>query len=391
MRKAPSFILLSCLATIQMTTAALNAENSETAKSEAVVPFAPFAGKITRNKVRMRLKPSLDSLVLRELEKDNLLVIVSEQEDFYAIQTPTDIKAYVHRSFVLDNIVEGNHVNVRLEPTVDAPIVMQLNAGDPVKGIISPLHSKWLEISVPKSTLFYVAKDFVEKIGEPSLVETISKRRENTNCLLESTFQISEVELQKPYQNIQMEGIFQNLNKIIADKNNLVEQIDRAKSMLTSIQDKYLHKKIAFLEEKPAAIAKFESVKPALPFDDSAPVANIKNPITDKMNSWLSNEDSIFQSWAIENSNHSKEEFYSQQKQEAVTIRGLVEVYDRTVKNKPGDYILINEKNQLPIAYLYSTVINLQDFIGQEIVLDAVQRPNNSFAFPAYFVLGIDK
>jgi len=389
MLKRQTSIILSCIATIQMTTVALNgSENHETTKNEYVAPFSPFAGKITRNKVRMRLKPSLDSVVLRELEKDNLLVIVSEDEDFYGIQAPTDIKAYVYRTFILDNVVEGNHVNVRLEPNVDAPVIMQLNAGETITGNISPLHSKWLEISIPKSTPFFVAKDFVEKIGEPSLVETITKRRENANLLLESTYQVAQVELQKPYQQIKMDGIFQNLNKIIADKNNLPEQIERAKAMLTTIQDKYLHKKIAFLEEKPAVIAKFET-QSTQTFE--TPVTPLRNPITDKMNCWLLNEDSIFQNWSIENNNQSKEEFYSSQKKEAVTIRGLVEAYDRTVKNKPGDYVLINEKNQLPIAYLYSTVVNLQDFLGQEIALDAIQRPNNSFAFPAYFVIGIDK
>ena len=239
-----------------MTASSLNAStNTENQQSATISPFSPFTGRITRNKVRMRLQPALDSTVLRELNKDDLFVIISENDDFYGIQAPMDIKAYVYRTFVLDNIVEGNHVNIRLEPSIDAPVIAQLSAYERVDGVISPINSKWLEINTPQSTQFYVSKDFVEKIGDPTLIETISKRRENINRLLESTYQISELELQKPYQQIQMEGIFQNLNKVISDKNNSSEQIDKARSMLTLIQDRYLHKKIAFLEENPKPLS----------------------------------------------------------------------------------------------------------------------------------------
>jgi len=391
MQKSTSFYILSCIAAIQMVTTTLNASSTpDNKEASSLVAFSPFTGRIIRNKVRMRLNPSLDSAVLRELNKDDLLVILSENDEFYGIKAPSDIKAFVYRTFILDNIVEGNHVNVRLEPTLDAPVIAQLNSGDHVDGIISTLNSKWLEIPTPKSTQFYVSKDFVEKIGDPSLIETISKRRENINHLLQSTYQISEVELQKPYQQIQMDGIFQNLNKIIGDKNNSTEQIDKARSMLTLIQDRYLHKKIAFLEEKPKTvfITKFQNENEP---QEPTPQEFIKNPVTAKMSGWISFEENIFAAWQQQNSNKTEEDFYDLEKQEATTIRGLVEAYDRSVKNKPGDYILVNSLNHLPIAYLYSTKINLQDVLGEEVTLEVAPRPNNSFAFPAYYVIGLDK
>jgi hypothetical protein len=370
--------------------ASVNTENEQAQTNITETPFSSFTGRITRNKVRMRLNPSLDSSVLRELNKDDLLVIVSETEDFYGIQAPNDIKAFVYRTFVLDNVVEGNHVNIRLEPTIEAPVIAQLNAGERVDGVISPINSKWLEITPPKSTQFYVAKDFIEKIGDPTLIETISKRRENINRLLESTYQIAELELQKTYQEIQMSGIFQNLNKIISDKNNSSEQMDKARSMLTLIQDRYLHKKIAFLEEKPKTvfITKFENAPQDLKVA-AEPI--VKNPITAKMLGWFPVEESYFSSWLNQNPDQNQEQFEQNQKQESVIVKGLVEAYDRSVKNKPGDYLLVNSTNHLPIAYLYSTKFNLQDVLGEEVVLEVSNRPNNNFAFPAYFVLGIQK
>lgn len=394
MQKPLTFLFLSCFAALQ-TCSLLNltALEQPSTKSEVVETFHPFAGKVSKNKVRMRLQPSLDSAVLRELNKDDLLIILSETEDFYGIQAPADIRAYVYRTFVLDNVVEGNHVNVRLEPNLEAPVIVQLNSGDHVDGVISPINGKWLEITTPKSVQFYVAKDFVEKIGEPSLVETITRKRESINRLLESTYQISELELEKPFQQIQMDGIFQNLNKVISDKNNLSEQIEKARSMLTTIQDKYLQKKIAFLEEKPqnVIVTTFPSSHDKQPeLANSFQEEPKKNPVTAKMLSWIPQEQSIYKKWLETHPGKTENEFYESEKHAAITLKGLVESYDRTIKNKPGDYILVTGSNRQPVAYLYSTLINLQDLLGEDVILEVVSRPNNNFAFPAYFVIGVE-
>ncbi|NDE82278.1 MAG: hypothetical protein EB051_01510 [Chlamydiia bacterium] len=66
-------------------------------------------------------------------------------------------------------------------------------------------------------------------------------------------------------------------------------------------------------------------------------------------------------------------------------ISGIVEPYTAPVKCKPGDFI-IRDKD-LPVAYIYSTQINLQNLVGQKVTLKGVARPNNNFAFPAYFIL----
>lgn len=375
------FLLLSSFTLVQITP--LFATESAHSSSSS---FSPFTGKITRNKVRMRLQPSLDSAVLRELNKDDLLVVASETEDFYGIYAPKDIKAYVYRTFILDNVVEGNHVNIRLEPTLDAPVITQLNAGDRVEGTISPINSKWLEITPPKTTEFYVAKDFVEKIGDKELFETIHKKREMTNQLLTSTYNISSSELDKPYQDIHLNTVFQNLDQIIHDKNSSSEQIEKAKSMLTLVQDRYLKRKIAFLEEKPETLIQ----KNENSFDPQINQVNDSNhQKIAAMNVWVPCEEKIYQNWAADQQYPSYTDFYEQQKENAIILTGVIESFDRSIKNKPGDFVLVNS-NRVPIAYLYSTKINLQPLNGQEVSLSVVERPNNSFAFPAYFVLSIN-
>jgi hypothetical protein len=80
--------------------------------------------------------------------------------------------------------------------------------------------------------------------------------------------------------------------------------------------------------------------------------------------------------------------FYAEQKANASVLTGTVEAYPNPVKNRPGDFIL--KGSEAPIAYLYSTAINLEKYVGKQVTILAAPRPNNHFAFPAYFVLNVE-
>ena len=106
------------------------------------------------------------------------------------------------------------------------------------------------------------------------------------------------------------------------------------------------------------------------------------------MKMWEPVEESIYIGWAARNEDRSIDEFYEDQRQNAVRITGFVEPYTAPVKNKPADHIVKN--GDLPIAYVYSTQINLQEYAGKKVTLLVTPRSNNSFAFPAYFVLSVE-
>jgi hypothetical protein len=108
------------------------------------------------------------------------------------------------------------------------------------------------------------------------------------------------------------------------------------------------------------------------------------------MAAWIPVEQSIYETWASENDHRTQDEFYHEQSHSSVALRGIIEPYNRVIKNKPGDYILVNQSNHLPIAYLYSTQINLQDRVGHEVTIHGLKRDDHNFAFPAYFDLGIE-
>lgn len=370
-------------------------------------PFEAFTGKVTKNKVRLRQQPNLDGPILRELKQGDLLIVVGETDEFYAVQPPADTKAYVFRTYILDNVVEANRVNVRMLPDVDAPVIAQLSTGERVNGTVSATNNKWLEITPPASTRFYVAKDFIEKLGDPSLMTTIEKRREEVNILLNSSYLVSQTELQKSFPEINLDGVYTNFNKIIKEYTDFPEQVARARELLSMVQDNYLQKKIAYLETKTMhaqndwqnknselnAQVKNQQQKLTLLEQQLQKKSGYRpstSGISTKMAAWMPVEQAVYESWAAQNNNRSQEEFYLEQQEKAVVLSGIIEPYSRIIKNKPGDYMIVNQSNNLPIAYLYSTKANLQDAVGHHVTIHAVPRPNNNFAFPAYFVLWIE-
>jgi hypothetical protein len=427
MHHIASYFLTSLLITSAVTTHLDAAEFSpKSANISQTGNFTSFTGKITKNKVRMRLQPSLESPILRELSKDDLLIVVGENDDFYAIQPPAEIKGFVYRTYVLDNVVEANNVNVRLEPTIEAPIIAQLNSGDKVQGAVSALNSKWLEITPPKSTRFFVCKEYVDNIGDSNMMSLMERRREEANTLLNSAYLASQTELHKNYTEINLDVVNENLKKIISGYADFPNQSARAKELLLTIQEQQLKKKISYLESKVQNSEELDaknsqllseiqsqqrqlkileeqykapkvsnpySEKNTLIFTDSiadnTPPQSNSNEITDKMASWLPIEKVLYNSWATQNNYLSQDDYYDAQKRRPIELVGILEPYNRSVKNKPGDYVLVNQTSHLPIAYLYSTQINLQGSVGQKVNLLVSPRPNNNFAFPAYFVLGI--
>ncbi|MEX1013305.1 MAG: hypothetical protein WDZ27_06385 [Waddliaceae bacterium] len=374
-----------------------------------------FTGKVTRNKVRLRLNPNLDGPVIRQVNQGEMFVVVGEVDDYYIIEPPKGSKAYIYRPYVLDGVVEGSNVNVRLEPSVDSPVVAQLNTGDRVKGAVSPVNNKWLEINAPETARFYIAKDYLTNVGDRSYLKEYENRLAQATDLLAESSQIAQWELSRPFEEIDLNQAIANYNAVISDYQDFPNHVNKAKNALANLQEDYLKLKVDYLEnathyhsknwedqnyqfqrkidEKSRELQEIESrlqfAKQVIPSNNQDDWDSDGISMNGKMTEWIPAEQRIYQKWAQEHEG-SFDDFYADQQKDMVNLRGIVEVYERPVRNKPGNYILINHGNQLPIAFIYSTKVNLQNKIGEEVSLNAVLRPNNNFAFPAYFVLSID-
>lgn len=365
--------------------------------------FKTFTGKVLANKVRMRVKPDVESHIIRQFNKNDLLLVVAEKGDFYAIEPPKEMKAYVFRSYVLDNVVEASRVNVRLEPHIDAPIIAQLQMGDKVNGHVCTMNHKWLEITPPADAKFYISKEFISQVGGPDYLVMMEKRKTQAEESLSKAFFTAECECKKPYEEMSILEPTEQLQTIVRNFSDFPEITKQAKEGLALLKDSYLQKKIAFLESKTelSASAKEEMLtkhktETSEFFTEASPSPRtstwgkraVQKDMTDQMRLWDTVEESLFLSWNAFHTNKTLDDFYTEQKANASVIFGTVEPYNHPVKNKPGDFILRGEDT--PLAYLYSTRINLHECVGKKVSLLVTSRPNNHFAFPAYYVLSVE-
>ena len=344
--------------------------------------FAPFTGRVRARKLRLRINAELDGYVIKELNKGELLSVIGEKDDFWAVEPIADTKAYIFRSFVLDNTVEGNHVNLRLEPSLEAPVIGHMNTGEHVEGAISPLNNKWLEITPPKSIQFFVSKEYVENVGGPDVKIEFETRRSKVEELLDTTALLVKAEMRKVFSEIDVERLAHNYTVIINDFSDFPQFADQAKSELAALNEAYLKRKIEYLENKANGIDEM------LTAEDAAD-AKISDPATDRMKLWEPIEESLYLTWARLNEDRNMHEYYDEQKLNSIMLTGIIESYTAAVKNKPGSYIIRDDRD-LPIGYVYSTVVNIANLVGKKVSLIASPRPNNNFAFPAYFVYEVE-
>ena len=344
--------------------------------------FKPFTGKVKGKKVRLRTQPDLDSAVVKELQKGEYLAILDEVDDFWITEAPSDLKAYVFRSFVLDNVIEGNRVNVRLHPNMEAPVIVHLNSGDTINGEICETNHKWIEIDAPKTSRFYVSKNYIENVGGLEIKQTHDTRLSLVKDQMALAESFAKAEMEKEYSAIDFDQMNRNFQLVIQDYTDFPQYTDQAKDMLSAIQEKFIDKRISYMESKAT-----HETAPAAGSNHKQAFVNASP--TDKMKTWEPVEEALFLGWSGGHEARSFQDYQLEQKIAAERISGILEPYSAPVKCKPGDYVV--KHNDLPVGYVYSTVVNLQDLVGKKVSLIGAPRPNNNFAFPAYFVLGVEE
>lgn len=348
-------------------------------------PFQQFTGKISGNKVRLRIKPDLESQIVGQFNKNDLVLVVGEKGAFWELESPKEIKSYIFRSYLIDNVVEANSVNVRIAPNMDSQVIGKVQKGDKVEGTICPSNPKWIEITTPKHIHFYIAKDFVENAGQAEMFSEMVTKKEKAETNLKVALNAMQTECVKPFEDMKIDPIVSDLETIIKEYSDLPEYTKQATDALALLQDNYLKKKITYLESQ-NSLSKNECLGPK-ESEKTLSTKEEKVP-SDKVDSWQSLEDKLYATWSTFHPEKTRKDFYEEQKLISVSITGQLESF-KQVKNRPGDYILRDENN-VPVAYLYSTNVDLEPLIGKNVKILASPRPNNNFAFPAYFVNAVE-
>jgi len=220
-------------------------------------------------------------------------------------------------------------------------------------------------------------------MGSPEVKKEHDARLALVKGQLELAEYFAESEMKKSYNAIDFDKMNHNFQIVIQEFSDFPELVERAKDALAQLQEKFIDKRIAYMESKAQqeeeSMVSTEVAKASL--ETSSP--------TDKMKLWEPVEEALFLSWSSVHEAKNQEDYQLEQKLAAQKISGILEPYAVPVKCRPGDFII--KQNDLPVGYVYSTVVNLQNLVGKKVSLIGSPRPNNNFAFPAYFILSMEE
>lgn len=356
--------------------------------------FKSFTGKITGNKVRVRTSADLDGKIVKQLNKNELILVKKEISDFYAIKPFSNSKGYVYKNLITDNRVDASVVNIRFAPDLDSVVLGQLKNGDRVNASLCEQNPKWLEIDLPDNISFYIAKEYITYAGDEKYFAKIEKKKQEVETLLNSAYFITQQEIKKPYDEMKPDQAIDQFDAIIKGYLDFPEHVKQAKEGLALLQDNYLQKKISYLENK-ASISEMEkeellaSISKNTPQPKriiSKPIKSNKN-LTNKMKFFEPIEEALYFTWTTFHPDKSLDDFYIEQEIDSTILTGIIKSYSQPIKNKPGNFIVSNGSKK---AYLYSTKLDLEKYVGKKVKLKVSPRPNNNFAYPAYFVNSIE-
>lgn len=392
------------LSGILLLTAIIDAKEPTVTKQQTDYPFT---GKVTGNKVRLRSAPHSDGAIIAELHKDDYVKIIGEQAGFYMVAPPNGMKMYIYRTYVFDQTVDANNVNVRLAPSLEAPIAAQLHAGDKVIGKPSSQNPKWIEIDPPQTAKLYVSRDYIDRVGGGDFLEQQVTAREQAQSILLQSYQAAQNEIAKPFDQMHIEPLIEQLNKASLSWQEMPEHKKRAEELKNLLEESYKSRRLTWLEEKAAAAEKLsqeerrayeikiqglqeqlksqkEDLVVAMEAKAPDPVLALSAP---EESLWGSVELVLQKRWLTAHCDKTSEDYQKAQLEASQSLRGVVSPYKASSKKAPGDYVLMI--NEAPVAFLYSPFVDLNVVAGKEVALTAVPRDNNLYAYPAYCVIQI--
>lgn len=330
--------------------------------------------KIRGSKVRMRQKPTLDSPIIRQMQNGEALFVGNEVEGFTEIFPSIGQKAYVFRTYILDNQVEGKKVNVRLAPSLKAPIVAQLSQGDKVEGQVCSSSRKWLEIDMPLSARFYIYSKYLELITEQEY-QSIATKAESA---------LPKNDLAVASANRENSDTFKTSQKTAQ---NTSQKTAQAAFQETSRETLKETQKAASKKNDTSLISSNSQPARSGRSDISDVASSVASSASSNGTSWNEIENQYFETWKQSHPSSTISDYEQSQILAAHEKSGLLTPYDSKVQNPPGDYLL--ELSSGGKIFLYSHKIDLSAYVGQQVRLLVLKRTSADFAWPAFVVVDI--
>lgn len=148
----------------------------------------PFKGEVNSDNINVRIDATTSAAVILTLNKADLVDVVLELYDWYKIKLPKNAPAFVKKNLIepIDaqtGKVIKDRVNIRLKPEEASAILGRADKQEIVK-IIS-IEPGWYKIEPTDNTCGWIHKKFIDKADLTKLLQKEAIQENNGNIAIE--------------------------------------------------------------------------------------------------------------------------------------------------------------------------------------------------------------
>lgn len=203
----------------------------------------PFIGKVNTNIANVRSGANVNFEILGKLKKGQKVVVLGKTQTWLKIKLPEDMPVFINSQFVQVRLessgtISANRVNVRAKPDIKSNILTQLNKGD----IVNILSKKddWLKIKPTSACAGWISEELVDYVKNYSEEEERQAlERPAPRVEPKETLPLQKIDGQLPIAKgiIEDSGILlakRALHKLVDEKGQLLYYLDADRKLLDS-------------------------------------------------------------------------------------------------------------------------------------------------------------
>lgn len=236
----------------------------------------PFIGRVAGARVNVRASASEDAEVLIQLNRGDLVTVLSEENGWLKIEPPKGTTFWVHSKMLKDGWVKTDGVNVRSGPGTHYAAVCQVNKETSID--VVEQKGDWVRILPPLNSSVWVNKELVRYFSAPQDYLVKLEEEKEADRKFQEAEAFRTLELRQEMKEIDFDAVLAKYREIV-DRYPESKEFEKARSRLADTEAK---KEVALREIEAAEMrAKRAAVRiPTMAKPEPiAPPATVGKPV----------------------------------------------------------------------------------------------------------------
>lgn len=171
-------------------------------------PFLLLAGTdatITGSRVNVRVRPQLNSEIVAQVSRDEIVEVLEEGEEWTKIMAPKHSRCWVHSDYVTKGRINTDSVNLRCGAGMAFPVVCKLYEGTPVA--LVEVSGKWTRIEPPVEFGVWINSKYIDYVDTKKKKQQEKKRKQEKRIIPKKEDKVCEVALKESKAEIREEPV----------------------------------------------------------------------------------------------------------------------------------------------------------------------------------------